>query len=99
MGVVYRARHAVTGQVAALACGLLAVVGIVICQKYRVYTRDVKAWNVLTKFHYPVLVVTFMALGFGLGFISSLQKASNDVLDERLHPALTGLVPPVQETY
>ena len=76
---------------------LLSVVLIVVCQKYGFYTRKNRAWNILTKIHYVVLVLTFVITGFCLGLISSFQRASNEILDEHLHGNLMKMVPPLKE--
>lgn len=77
---------------------LMVAVGlIVICQKFKIYTRSPGVWNVLTKLHYPLLVISLMALGFSLGLIASLKKSSDKAVDEHLHPVISDMVAPLQE--
>ncbi len=76
---------------------VLAVVVIVVCQKFKVYTRRNKAWNILTKLHYGVLVLAFMSLGFALGLTASLQHAADRILDEKLQPTLSRMISPIRD--
>lgn len=76
---------------------VVCTVAIVFMHRRRLYTREAKWWNVLTKLHYPFWLFVFAACGFALGFIASLQSTCDKAIDEKLHPALAGMVLPVQQ--
>ena len=63
----------------------------------RLYTREAKWWNVLTKLHYPFWLLIFGSCGFALGFIASIQSSCDKAIDEKLHPVLAGMVPAIQK--
>ena len=75
---------------------LISVVLIIVMHKRRLYTREAKAWNLLTKLHYPLWMLLLVGLGFGLGFIASIQSSCDRAIDEKLRPALVGMVIPFQ---
>lgn len=86
--------------IALLYCLLLAVVSlvlIVVMHRRRLYTREARIWNVLSKMHYLLWLFIFGSLGFALGMIASFQSTADRAIDEKLKPVLVELALPLKQ--
>lgn len=76
---------------------LVGVVLVAVLHRRRVYARSVPLWNVLAKLHYPLWLAIFALFGFSFGLVNSLKGSVFAAIDGQLRPALTEVLPPLQQ--
>jgi hypothetical protein len=81
------------GLIWSLFAFVLSIVVLIILKKKRLFQRDHKVWNLISKLHYPIWIVVFIVTGFAYGVINAVGARAENVLEETGKPYIEASIP------